>query len=147
MSRSPGGASHLADQNLMCVESSLDRVGKNSPRNSSNYFVGLAKLPGVQNKKVDFSGLPLLSIKHMHQLCALTEAKRERERERDADVIHREDQGNQRAQEPSIGFRTNHQVLKIFRLRIAKFAALTRNFKLKAAWPRGISPWTPFLQE
>ena len=42
-------------------------------------------MPVLQNKKFDFSGLPLLSIKHMHQLCALTEAKRERKRERERD--------------------------------------------------------------
>ena len=50
----------MADQILMCVETSPDRVGKHKARNSTNYFGGLAKLPGVQNKKVDFSGLPLL---------------------------------------------------------------------------------------
>ena len=44
----------------MCVETSPNRVGKHKARNSTNYFVGLAKLPVVQNKKVDFSGLPLL---------------------------------------------------------------------------------------
>ena len=60
-SRSPWGPSHLADQILMWVETSPNRVFKHKARNSTNYFVGLAKLLFLQIKKVDFSGLPPLS--------------------------------------------------------------------------------------
>ena len=49
-SRSPWGPSHLADQILMWVETTPNRVVKHKARNSTNYFVGLAKLPVVQNK-------------------------------------------------------------------------------------------------
>ena len=60
----------MADQILMRVETSPNRVGKHKARNSRNYFVGLAKLPVAQNKKVDFSRLPLLrTFKNIESKC------------------------------------------------------------------------------